>query len=187
VYDVKIGGWLEWTDIDMAGGVARHKGETYFISRVGGRISLHLFKTAADKSSYSDFNQPIKTTLITSWDSLGNSAIFKKYVRLKVFCTDSNQAFEGNTFSLSLYLRSNFDNRDIGPIPLNPGTFGGWGIPEWGKSSWGSRNFKGIRTKLFGKSKSIALHFKNENINENILVSGYAMEIASPYNPEIKE
>ena len=90
VYDVKIGGWLEWTDIDMAGGVTRHKGETYFISRVGGRISLHLFKTAADKSSYSDFNQPIKTTLITSWDSLGNSAIFKKYVRLKVFCTDSN-------------------------------------------------------------------------------------------------
>ena len=125
--------------------------------------------------------------MITSWDSAGNSSVFKKYVRLKVFCTDSNQEFEGNTFSLNLYLRSNFDNRDIGPIELSPGVFGGWGIAPWGEFSWGARDFKGIRTKLFGKSKSIALHFKNEKINENILMSGYAMEIAAPYQSEIKE
>lgn len=187
LYDVKINGWLEWGNIDMSGGVCRHKGKTYFLSRQGGRIALNLFKTASDRSSYSDFNQPITTSMITSWDSLGNSSVFKKYIRLKVFCTDSHQAFEGNSFKLNLYLRSNFDNTDIGPIELDPGVFGGWGIAEYGKFAWGSRDFKGIRTKLFGKSKAIALHFKNDTINENILMSGYAMEIAAPYKPEIKE
>lgn len=187
VYDVKIDGWIEWDNIDMSGGVARHNNETYFLSRLDGRISLHIFKTAADKSAYSDFSDPINTTLVTSWDSLGNSSLFKKFIRLKVFCTDSQQKFEGNKFTLNLYLRSNFDNNDIGPITLDPGTFGGWGIPEWGDFSWGARDFKGIRTKLFGKSKAIALHFNNNNINENILMSGYAMEVASPYAQEIKE
>ena len=61
------------------------------------------------------------------------------------------------------------------------------GIADWGKFAWGSRDFKGLRTKLFGKSKSIALHFSNDTINENILMSGYSMEIATPYKPEIKE
>lgn len=187
VFDVNVQGWLEWDNIDMSGGVCRHDGETFFLSRQKGVISLNIFKTASDKSSYSDFNQPIDTQMITSWNSAGNSAIFKKYVRLKVFCTDSHQEFEGNSFKLNLYLRSNFDNKDIGPIVLDPGSFGGWGIPYWGEFSWGSRDFQGIRTKLFGKSKSIALHFSNNTINENILMSGYAMEIVAPYQMEIKE
>jgi hypothetical protein len=187
IYDVNIGGWLEWSNINMSGGVSRHSGDTFFISRNEGTISLNIFKTASDKSSYSDFNRAIPVTIVTSWDAVGNSAQFKKFIRLKVFSTDSNQKFEGDSFKMNLYLRSNFDNKDIGPIVLDPSAFGGWGISPWGSFYWGSRDFQGIRTKLFGKSKAIALHFDNDTINENILISGYSMEIASPYKPEIKE
>ena len=187
VYNVVTGGWSEWDNIDMSGGVVRHNQETFFISRTEGKIELNIFKNASDKSSFSDFNKPIESDIITSWDSLGNSSVFKKYIRLKVFTSDSNQAFEGTKFTLNLYLRSNFDNKDIGPIVLDPGAFGGWGIAPWGEFAWGSRDFKGIKTKLFGKSKAIALRFKNNNINENILISGYAMEVASPFRTEIKE
>lgn len=187
VYNVITGGWAEWSNIDMSGGVVRHNQETFFISRTEGKIELNIFKNASDKSSFSDFNKPIESDIVTSWDSLGNSSVFKKYIRLKVFTSDSNQAFEGTTFKLDLYLRSNFDNKDIGPIVLDPGAFGGWGLAPWGEFAWGSRDFKGIKTKLFGKSKAIALRFTNSNINENILISGYAMEVASPFRTEIKE
>lgn len=187
VFDTRLNAWVEWTNIDISGGICNHKGESFFISRVNGRMDFNILKKASDKSSYSDFNMPIESTLITSWDSVGNSSIFKKYIRLKVFTSDSNQSFEGTDFTLNLYLRSNFDRKDLGPIELYPGAFGGWGIAEWGKFAWGSRDFKGLRTKLFGKSKSISLNFQNKNINENFIISGYSMEVAAPYQQEIKE
>ena len=45
--------------IDMSGGRTSQR-RNIFLSRQGGKISLHLFKTSSDRSSYSDFNQPVK-------------------------------------------------------------------------------------------------------------------------------
>jgi hypothetical protein len=187
VLDINVNAWIEWDNIDMSGGVVRHDKETFFISRSGANVGLHKIKSRGDKSDYSDHNKAIDFVAITAWDSLGNASLFKKYLRLKVFITDTNSEFEGDAFKLQLYLRKNFTGFEYGPIELDSGSIGGWGQNSWGEFFWGSQGQEGIVTKLLGKAKSLALHFENNTINENILISGTAIEIASPYQPEIKE
>ena len=65
---------------------------------------------------------------------------------------------------------------------------GGWGVAPWGTSTWGSNILQGLKTKLpSGKTRSLLLNFENNNANENVLISGYELEIATPYGTEIKE
>lgn len=187
VYDTKTKGWLKWTNIDMSGGVVRCDGRTYFVSRNSNRIDIKTFKESGTESDYSDHESAIDMEITTAWDSLTSAAMFKKYIRLKVFVTDTNEKFEGNEFTLKLYLRKDFNNYDIGPIEISSSAFGGYGKGKWGIFNWGDRLFEGVKTKLFGKAKSIQLKFTNNNLNENILLSGYSMEIAAPFKPEIKE
>jgi hypothetical protein len=187
VFDVKNKAWHTWTNVDISGGIERVNTKTYFISRNNGQIHINIFKKEDNITDFADHVDPIKTTIVTAWDSLGDPAVFKKYIRMNLLITDSNEKFDGASFKLNLYLRKDFSTVDIGPIQFNSSVLGGWGITEWGLSGWGDRPFHSVKTKLFGKAKSIAFKFENEELNENILISGYTMETASPYQPEIKE
>lgn len=179
--------WLKWDNMDMTGGVTRHNRNTYFISKDKNMLRLQKIKNRNDESDYSDHNEAISFDALTAWDSLGDPNIFKKYLRMKVFITDTNLNFETANFKLDMYMRRNFSSLDLGPIELESGYLGGWGVNEWGNFQWGDVGLEGIRTKMFGKARSMALRFKNETINENILISGISFEVASSYNPEIKE
>jgi hypothetical protein len=187
VFDVKNKAWHTWTNVDISGGIERVNTKTYFISRNNGQIHINIFKKEDNITDFADHVDPIKTTIVTAWDSLGDPAVFKKYIRMNLLITDSNEKFDGASFKLNLYLRKDFSTVDIGPIQFNSSVLGGWGITEWGFSGWGDRPFHSVKTKLFGKAKSIAFKFENEELNENILISGYTMETAAPYQPEIKE
>ena len=187
VFDVKHMAWMEWTNIDMQGGVVRHEKATYFVSKDKSMLRVQKIKNRGDESDYSDHNEAIEFKAITAWDSLTEPTVFKKFLRLKTFITDTNTVFEGSSFKLDLYLRKNFSTFDYGPISLESGSLGGWGTGAWGQTFFGDVGQEGIRTKMFGKAKSMALHFENKTINENILISGFAYEIAAPFKPEIKE
>ena len=187
VFDVKHMAWMEWTNIDMQGGVVRHEKATYFVSKDKSMLRVQKIKNRDDESDYSDHNEAIEFKAITAWDSLTEPTVFKKFLRLKTFITDTNTVFEGSSFKLDLYLRKNFSTFDYGPISLESGSLGGWGTGAWGQTFFGDVGQEGIRTKMFGKAKSMALHFENKTINENILISGFAYEIAAPFKPEIKE
>ena len=191
--DTLNGAWFTWKGLNMSGGVTTFNGETYFMTREYDSTTVSVvsrlckLKTRDDFTDYADHNQPVKFSLITSWESLGEPTLFKKFIRAKTFIRDSAKALECNEFTLNLYLRKDFTDYDIGPVELKSGQLGGWGRTEWGKGLWGDRGFEGIRTKLFGKAKAIAFHYNNENLNENVLISGIAYEIAAPYRQEIKE
>jgi len=187
VFDVKNKAWHTWTNVDISGGIERVNTKTYFVSRNNGKIHINIFKKEDNVTDFADHVDPIKTTIVTSWDSLGDPAVFKKYIRMNLLITDSNEKFDGASFKLNLFLRKDFSTVDIGPVVFNSSVLGGWGITEYGVSGWGDRPFHSVKTKLFGKAKSIAFKFENEELNENILISGYTMETASPYRPEIKE
>lgn len=187
VFDVKHKAWHRWNNIDISGGVVRKDSITYFVSRNKEGIYLNVFKQQDDVSDFADHASPIDTEIITSWESLRDPAVFKKYLRMNLLVTDSNEAFDGGTFSLDIFLRKDFSTIDIGPTTVDSSLLGGWGLSPWGIPSWGDRNYYSVTTKLFGKGKSICFKFKNNNVNENILISGYLMEVAAPYKPEIKE
>lgn len=187
VYNVRTKGWHKWSNVDMIGGTLKHEGETYFISRNNDKLDLNIFKNKGDESDYSDHTSPIDAEITTAWDSLGDPNVFKKYIRLKVFITDSNERFQGGNFKLDLYLRKDFNDFDRGPIEIDASFLGGYGKSKWGEFPWGNWVIEGLKNKLFGKAKSISLKFKNNEINQNILLSGYSMEVAVTYKPEMKE
>lgn len=191
--DTTNGAWFTWKGLNMAGGVTTFNEETYFMAREYDSATVSVvnrlckIKKRDDFTDYTDHNKSIKFTLVTSWESLGEPTLFKKFIRSKTFIRDSAKALECPEFTLKLYLRKDFTDYDIGPVELKSGQLGGWGSTIWGQSLWGDRGFEGIRTKLLGKAKSLAFHYENENVNENVLITGIAYEIAAPYRQEIKE
>ena len=191
--DTLNGAWFTWQGLNMAGGVTEFNKETYFLAReydstsVSVKTRLCKLKSRDDFTDYTDHNKAIKFKFVTSWESLGEPTLFKKFIRAKTFIRDSAKSLESKEFTLDLYLRKDFTDYDIGPISLHSGQLGGWGRTNWGESLWGDRGFEGISSKLFGKAKAIAFHYSNENVNENVLISGIAYEIAAPYKQEIKE
>ena len=191
--DTVNGAWFTWTGLNMSGGVTTFDSQTYFMTReydsntVSVVNRLCKLKNRDDFTDYADHNLAIKFTFITSWESLGEPTLFKKFIRAKTFIRDSAKALECNEFTLNLYLRKDFVDYDIGPIEIHSGQLGGWGRTSWGENLWGDRGFEGVKSKLIGKARSIAFHYNNENINENVLISGIAYEIAAPFRQEIKE
>jgi hypothetical protein len=191
--DTLNGAWFNWKGLNMSGGIAEYEGQTYFMTREYDDNTFSVvnrlckMKKRDDYTDYTDHNKAINFTFITSWESLQEPNLFKKFIRCKTFIRDSAKAIESKEFTLNLYLRKDFTDYDIGPIELKSGQLGGWGRTSWGESLWGDRGFEGIVSKLFGKAKSIAFHYENSKVNENVLISGISYEIAATYNPEIKE
>ena len=64
----------------------------------------------------------------------------------------------------------------------------GWSNTEWGGFPWGDATQARLKSKLpTGKASCLKIRFLNDNINENILLTKYELEIAAPYRLEIKE
>ena len=195
VFDYSRQAWLEWDNLDFSGGITESKGTIYFSSRsldLSNNFASYLYKMQDNKNTYdyADGVNPIPFKYKTSWESIDEPTIPKKFLRLKAYAFDADNSFESPSFVLNANIQKNYINQNTGSIPLDFGgaSSGGWGIGAWGVSSWGSQILDAMKTKLpSGKSKSLAVSFENNALNENVLMSGYEMEIAGPYKKEIKE
>ena len=64
----------------------------------------------------------------------------------------------------------------------------GWGSFEWGGTPWGEILLPDVKTKLLSKKlRSQQLEFTNSTAKENVLISGYELEVNAPYKGFIKE
>ena len=122
--------------------------------------------------------------------NLGDSTQLKRFLRLKVFSADSDKTFETNGYKFDITTSLNYNSAIVGRAELDFSKwYAGWNALEYGKKEYGTpteRN-KFLKTKLSGrKATSIQIGFKNEELNKNVLLSGYEFEVASPYRPEIK-
>ena len=195
VFDYSRQAWLEWDSLDFSGGIVESEGTIYFSSRslnsTNNFISyLQKMQDNRNTYDYADGINPISFKYKTSWESIDEPTIPKKFLRLKTYAFDADDSFESPTFILNANIQKNYINQNAGSIPLDFGgsSSGGWGAGGWGVSSWGSQILDAMKTKLpSGKSKSLAVSFENNTLNENVLMSGYEMEIAGPYKKEIKE
>ena len=195
VYDTSKQAWLEWDTIDFSGGISLKGDVVYFSSRdVDGSTNKisYLYKMQDNSSTYdyTDHNAAINFTYKTNWESLKEPTLPKKFLRLKMYAMDSDETFESSSFSLSVKVQRNYIKDDVGTLAMDFAGLsgGGWGVAPWGTSTWGSNILQGLKTKLpSGKTRSLLLNFENNNANENVLISGYELEIATPYGTEIKE
>lgn len=190
VYDYYKQAWLQWDTVDFSGGMASTESKTYFAGR-STKLFTNFFLDNGDTYDYRDHNEAIKFNYDTNWESLREPTIPKKYLRLKIHSFDSDGLFESpQGFQINTFIQKDYITVDLGTIEFDFGKIsgGGWGNFPWGSGTWGSISTDSVKSKLpTGKSKCMKLRFVNEDINENVLITTYEMEIAAPFLTEIKE
>lgn len=198
VFDYFRSAWLIWDNINAMGGMSIINQELYFTER---RLSVldgfvkyfsYKFLQSGTTYDYADHAASISFIYKSNWETFGEPSIFKKWLRCKIHSLDASlDDFESESFTLNL-------ETELDYTPGVPSTqlefdfsgsqSGGWGIDAWGLFSWGATRLTSQLSKLKStKAKSLRLIIKNNNLLENVLISGYEFEVATPYKEFIKE
>mgnify|MGYP000934253330 CR=1 FL=1 len=196
VYDTFRKAWLEWNNINASGGMVLRDDSLFFQERefraLSGSTETSLYKIqdTGDTWDYADHTAAIPFRYASHWEALQEPSMFKKFTRCKVHSLGLTQDdFESNAFKLNLFTELDYFNTTRTEAELDfAGTSGGWGNDPWGSFAWGATRLIGLTTKLRPmKCRSLRLVLENNTVHENVLVSGYEFEIATPYKKFIKE
>jgi len=196
VFNYFHGSWLEWDSINPMGGMAVLNGELWLTERrnsslPGGVVyNSYIVKDTGTPQDYSDHSQAIDFSYKTHWESLAEPSTPKKFLRLKVFSLDSlADGIDPAPFTLITDGENDFVPATVfSTVQDFVGGSLGWGLGAWGVESWGSSRPQEAVSKLGStKARSLRLIFKNSNNLENVYMSGWELEIATPYKMSIKE
>ena len=191
VYDYYRGAWLKWDSLDFSAGMCVSNNKLLFISRKESDHKLNSFNDLGDTTDYADHTEAINFEYDTNWESLNEPTIPKKFLRLRLHSFDTEENFESPSFDVDVKIQKDYNDVDLGSINFNFGGGSleeGWGLSPWGSSAWGNIQRKFVKSKLpTGKSKCLKLRFINNTINQNVLITNYELEIATPYRTEIKD
>jgi hypothetical protein len=196
VYDLYRQAWYEWDTINMTGGMAEYNGDIYtqgFRKDSSDSLSKQYTYKVLDtgtKDDYADHEAAISFSYKTHWEALQEPSVFKKFLRLKVHSLDGTiNDFETDKFDLNIVTQHDYKAVTVSSLTMDfSGGILGWGLTPWGQFNWGESRLEQIASKLNSrKAKSLRTVFTNSNIHENVLISGYEYEIATPYDLQIKE
>lgn len=196
-YDYARDAWLKWDNINAQGGFVVLDSDLYFTSRrLDSQSSATEFQSAVfsdygNLNDYADHHQAIDFEYETHWETLGDPQIFKKFLRLKIFALSSD-VIDGEPSLYTLGVEQEFNYQT--PAPLSSFTMdftggsSGWGNGGWGTSPWGDSPLTEIKGKLkASKSRAMKLKFTNNTEKQDVLISGYELEVSTPYKPFMKE
>jgi len=185
-YDYKRDAWFDWTVIRASGGFAFFNNKLYYtyLSEVNNSTGVanngHLVsfeKTASgtlgDCEGIADLTTltGIPAKYGTHWESLGDPATPKKFLRLKIYSEDSDE-YGQDWSSTSVTVKQQKDY-----IKTNLATKTSLTINQVAKK-WGM-------TKLNG-TKCMSCRFLIEHTNphdEPLVIKGIEIEVATPYRP----
>lgn len=197
IYDGIWDAWLEWTSLDLSGGMEEIDGEIFFMDRLYSsthsavRTYLNKVGNGDIESDYADHNAAISISYKTHWETLGEPAVYKRFRRIKVYGVDvSLNNFESSTgFGLTVTTEHDYDVSSESTITMDfTGGSLGWGNSGWGNFPWGESRLYSIKNKLKSrKTRALRIAFANNTINENVLISGYELDVVAPFRLEIKE
>lgn len=196
VYDYSRGTWLQWDNFNFMGGIAALNNDLMFIRKTtsgGATPDIQLAKVLATdtENDYADHTESITCTYSTHWENLGAPSAWKKFLRLKIHSLDSTlRSFESDSFFLTVAAQHDWEpSINVGSFTIDfaAGALG-WGNTPYGQFIWGEARLKGAKKKLASKKvRSHRLTFSNDIVKENILISGYELEIAASYKEMVKE
>jgi len=196
VYDKFRKGWFEWDNLNIGGNMAE-TGDTIFFTGRELDIATDAVKNYTyrmldnnDTYDYADHENSISFSYTSNWESLGEPSVYKKFLRVKVHSLDASlNNFETDDFILTVKSEHNYVSSTVANFSLDfSGGAEGWGNSAWGDFPWGESRLSGLKNKLPSrKSRSMRLLFENSNLHENVLISGFELEVAAPYALQIKE
>jgi len=196
VYEYFNNSWTLWDNFDITGGAcSTEKEEFIFCSRIindlGGYVNtaINTVNKSNSQYDYCDHVDPINFVYKTNWEHLGDPTLFKRFLRLKVHSLEGLKTYTNDGFILNLSLEKDFIDSPIDSGIMDFKEYiSGFGEGSFGETKFGASPWESLKLKLpQNKAKSYRINFSNNNLNEGILISGYELEVAMPFRPEIKE
>jgi hypothetical protein len=185
VYDYPTDAWLEWDQMNLAGGVVYFDQEIFFSERGYSSaledIEYKCFKIHSTNTNYdyADNDKAISCYWKSAWDFLGEASILKSFLAVTVFSTGLLE----DDFNLKFQTEVNWIPDTKSEVNVTIGS-GGYGVDPYGTSPYGDPVEPSYVRKLNNnRVKSIRAVFVNDEMQKNINVTGYEFEISAPYKP----
>lgn len=185
------GAWLRWSNMDFSSGAVIFGDEFYFQERRYSDFAsavhhvLYRRHTLIDAWSYEDNNQVIEWTYSGNWEALGESGVFKKYLRIRVYQAGDTP---NNAATLNIVTESNYI-RDTSYADFDVESNGdGYGSGDYGNAPYGNPSEPFFTNKLSGgRFYSQRVKFSNSEHQANCHITAWEVEIAAPFKPELKK
>jgi hypothetical protein len=187
VYDLIAQSWSIYDNLDFSQGISIDQQDLWFVGNNRYSEILDL----KSEQDYADHTGAVEFLYRSHWETVGEPSIPKKFNRLKVYTLDTElQTFDSSSFTLDVTTQHNYNNVDVSVFTMKFGDTGinGWNFGVWDEFEWGE--FKKLTdTKRLAAQKSQCLRtsFTNTVIHQNVLISGFELEITTPYTAAIKD
>jgi hypothetical protein len=185
VYDYQRDAWLEWTNMNMSGGVAALNDFIYFderrFSSITSTIQTYTYKihNTGTYMDYADNTSAIDAYWKSPWDFMGEASILKSFLAIRIFSTEEVE----NEYTISLKTERDWIKDTETAVTVDVGA-GGYGVDRWDLDAYGSPADPTSTKKLNNnRVKALRVIFQNAEMQKNFLVSGYELEVAAPYKP----
>lgn len=169
VWDIKKGGWKEWTNITPMGNMVYTNNSFYWtwFDPVTGLNALAKRLEHGDQYDACDHVDPIDWEFVTGWESLGDDEQAKHFKRLAVSAPQSGTVFP---FTLTVESQKNYATNARTQV---------------------SKDFTSsdriLRSRLLAeKSKTLRLKFSNNVLYEEVLISSWNLEIVGVQGPGLR-
>ena len=206
VFDYARRAWYEWRNINAAAGMVNFNGELWFqerrystfnssVDHITYRVQSKWFDSVSrtfiegkDEWAYADQRSMMTTEYGSTWYDYGDPGVFKKDIRIKPYVLENVDPEE---FTVKIQTEINSQrgttesdfNMELGSVQQ------GWGFGSWGAFAWGNPGGdEPLNQRLKPtKFRNRRVIFKNVNIHESVVISGFEIEFATPYRPHLKE
>lgn len=184
--------WLQWNNINAYGGITFFENDIFFHERrystTTASIKNYLYRmmVTGDAYDYQDNTGPVIWNVKTIWEALGEPSVFKKFLRLKAFQLEPTT---NNEFVLTVKMETDYlKDFTRGATTLDFNSAAGYGESAYGLGPYGDFIEQTRKCKLAnGHWRSMRIVFENSEEQANVLLTGWELEIATPFDTQIKE
>ena len=188
MYDYSRDSWVTWKNINAAGGVVAIDNDTYFVERSidpldARRTALYRFHTTGTNLDYQDHTDAISCVYKAKPEFLGEASLLKNFIAFRLWTIEQ---VEGE-FTVTVKTETNFirDNT-ISEFTLTVGA-DGYGLGQYGVDPYGDPQANNLKHKLSnGRTQALRTIMENAEPQQNIVVTGYELEVAVPYKLAMK-
>lgn len=185
VYDYTRDSWLKWNNLNFLGGISQLNNDLVWLERSYSTFSsarrdvLYRQHSLNDCFDYQDHTQPVNFSYEPQWESLGESSELKRFLTIRVF---SLEDVPNNELVISVKTQADYKTSvDYASFDLDLGA-GGYGVSPYGTTGYGDTADPALKHKL-GPGRFTALRpvFSNNLDQQNLVLTGWELQIAAPY------
>lgn len=185
VYNIPTSSWLIWKGLNFIGGIAITDKEIWGVGSSEEYLNrgthYKVFPRTFTHVDFSDNGLPISAVWASNWEAMGEPSIPKKFVRVNIKSIDNSRGkFESPAFTLEVSTQHDFKyDKDIskGILKFFEETAVGDRVPVVSR-----------RLRLLPrKADALRLKITHDINNENMLISGIELEIATPYSLKFRK